>query len=149
RKRHKITLASQKEMTTVTKSNQTDDRETARIWTGFIYLALHDGMQTDFRGTDLDLACLINEANIFRVIAKAACGTAGLSFDDLYADVSKRHEQQLTKTARRFIEKNRRQVTELRHKKGYPKQLEGAKMAYNNLTLIGGCMFAIAISLVL
>jgi hypothetical protein len=109
---------------TKSKNDRVDDRETAQIWTGFIYLALHDGMETDFRGADLDLACIINEANIFRVIAKAACWEAGISFDDMYADVSKQYEERLTKRASRFIEKNRRKWTELRHKAGYPKQID-------------------------
>jgi hypothetical protein len=85
-----------------------DGRDTARIWLSFIYVALHHGIKTDHRGADMDLAFMIHEANAMRIVAQAACESAGLDFDELLGSVRHALAQRTTKVARTYFEKERR-----------------------------------------
>jgi len=101
-------------------SDDEDGRDTARFWTSFIYIALHRGIKTNYRGADLDLAFLIHEANAMRIVAQVACKQAELDFDELLGHARRTLEKGITKVAGRTFEKHRRRWTETFAEEGEP-----------------------------
>ena len=94
------------------KDNE-DGRDVGRIWTSFIYIALHQGIKTDHRGADLDLAFLIHEANAMRIVARAACLKANISYDELLEMARSALAKRATKVARKAFEKKRQRWDEI------------------------------------
>lgn len=93
-----------------------DDREVARIWTGYIDIAMRYFLKTDHRGADLDLGFIINEAHILRAMMLIACKDAGYSEDDisnLRKEVSESFDGMMTKKAKAYFHKKRKRIEKI------------------------------------
>jgi hypothetical protein len=90
-----------------------DDRLTARIWATTINVALGHCIRTNYRGFDLDLAFVINEANALHLAAKIACQEAEIDFDELLDCMRDLLDKQSTKLARVFFERERRRLVDI------------------------------------
>ena len=92
------------------KPKPIDDRETAKVWAGMIWLAMREGIKTGYHNFDLDLAFAMNEANIMRIMLLIACKQADIEIDELRACVQEGIEAKITKKARASFEVQRQRI---------------------------------------
>ena len=102
--------AHRKRSTAKSKRKSVDDRETAQIWACTICLAMREGIKTDYRGFDFDLAFAMNEANIMRIMLLVACKQADIEIDELRACIQEVIEAKITKKARAPFEVQRQRI---------------------------------------
>ena len=90
-----------------------DDRETAQIWATMIHIAMQSCLRTSYRGFDLDLAFVVNEANIMRCMLLIACKQADIDIEELRSAVQPVVEKDITKLARKAFSEKRKQLATL------------------------------------